>query len=162
MFRAVFSPIIRNTWLYLQYLVMFTQVAAGWRRQQLGWTLPDTVNTVKCSWWWMKTLPETCTADSNNKLIYVAHLFSYFHRRLEYLSAYNRAGYGVGASPTLYARFPSESPLAAQFGISPLIRCKFCHEPDLIIYMPYWTPITQFHTWSSIHIPFRVRFAMFV
>ena len=51
----------------LQYLVVFTQVAAGWRlgwvetafhliqdtsRQQPGWTLPDSVNTVKCSWWW--------------------------------------------------------------------------------------------------------------
>jgi hypothetical protein len=32
-------------------------------RQQLGWTLPDTVNTVKCSWWWAKTSPETCRAD---------------------------------------------------------------------------------------------------
>jgi len=31
--------------------------------QQLGWTLPDTVNTVKCSRWWAKTSPETCTAD---------------------------------------------------------------------------------------------------
>jgi len=31
--------------------------------QQLGWTLPDTVNTVKCSWWWAKTQPETCRAD---------------------------------------------------------------------------------------------------
>ena len=30
MFRAMFSPIIRSTWLYLQYLVVFTQVAAGW------------------------------------------------------------------------------------------------------------------------------------
>ena len=37
-FRAIFSPIIRNTLLYLQYLVVFTQVAA----------LPDAVNTVKC------------------------------------------------------------------------------------------------------------------
>jgi hypothetical protein len=42
---------------YLQYPVVFTQVAAGWcpgssrdtSRQQRGWTLPDTVNTVKCS-----------------------------------------------------------------------------------------------------------------
>ena len=91
MFRAMFSPIIRSTWLYLQYLVMFTQVAVGWcpewfetelcrlwgvyrrltiyivqfqliwdtSRQQLGWTLPDTVNTVKCSWWWAKTSSET-------------------------------------------------------------------------------------------------------
>jgi hypothetical protein len=31
---AMFSPIIRRTWLYLQYLVVFTQVAAGWC---LGW-----------------------------------------------------------------------------------------------------------------------------
>ena len=30
MFRAMFSPIISSTWLYLQYLVVFTQVAAGW------------------------------------------------------------------------------------------------------------------------------------
>jgi hypothetical protein len=30
MFRAVFSPITRSTCLYLQYLVVFTQVAAGW------------------------------------------------------------------------------------------------------------------------------------
>jgi len=29
-------------------------------RQQLGWMLPDTVNTVKCSWWCVKTSPETC------------------------------------------------------------------------------------------------------
>ena len=30
MFRAMFSPIIRSTWLYLQYLVVFTQEATGW------------------------------------------------------------------------------------------------------------------------------------
>jgi len=29
MFRAMFSPIIRSTRLYLQYLVVFTLVAAG-------------------------------------------------------------------------------------------------------------------------------------
>jgi hypothetical protein len=34
-------------------------------RQQLGWTLPDTVNTVKCSWWWAETSPETCRANLN-------------------------------------------------------------------------------------------------
>jgi hypothetical protein len=28
MFRAMFSPVIRSTGLYLQYLVVFTQVAA--------------------------------------------------------------------------------------------------------------------------------------
>jgi hypothetical protein len=31
MFQAMFSPIIGSTWLYLQYLVAFTQVAAGWQ-----------------------------------------------------------------------------------------------------------------------------------
>jgi len=64
MFRAMFSPIIRSTWLYLQNLVVFTPVAADWNwtilqfqliqdtsRQQLVWTLPDAVNTVKCSQW---------------------------------------------------------------------------------------------------------------
>jgi len=30
MFRAMFSPIISGTWLYLQHLVIFTNVAAGW------------------------------------------------------------------------------------------------------------------------------------
>jgi F0F1-type ATP synthase membrane subunit a len=34
MFRENFSPIIKSTWLYLQYLVVFTQVAASWC---LGW-----------------------------------------------------------------------------------------------------------------------------
>jgi len=28
MFRVMFSPIIRSTWLYLQHLVIFTNVAA--------------------------------------------------------------------------------------------------------------------------------------
>jgi len=51
MFRVMFSSIIRSTWLYLQYLVVFTQVAAGWCPEWVGWTLPDTVNTVKCLWW---------------------------------------------------------------------------------------------------------------
>jgi hypothetical protein len=31
MFRAMFSPIIKNTWLYIQYLLVFTQVAANWQ-----------------------------------------------------------------------------------------------------------------------------------
>jgi len=30
MFDAMFSPIIRSTWLYLQHLVVFTLVASGW------------------------------------------------------------------------------------------------------------------------------------
>ena len=105
MFRAIFSPITRSTWLYLQYLVVFTQVAAGWclewvetelcglwavytchtihivqyqlirdiSRQQLVWTLPDTVNRVKCSWWWTKISPETCRAGLEEKInLYIA------------------------------------------------------------------------------------------
>ena len=32
-------------------------------RQQLRWTPPDTVNTVKCSWWWAKTSLETFRVD---------------------------------------------------------------------------------------------------
>jgi hypothetical protein len=36
MFRAKFSPIISNTWLYLQYLVVFTQAAAGWCFEWVG------------------------------------------------------------------------------------------------------------------------------
>jgi len=39
--------------------------------QQPGWTLPDTVNTIKCSWWWAKTSPETCKAYKKNKLTYI-------------------------------------------------------------------------------------------
>jgi len=34
----------------------------GTSRQQLGWILPDTVNTVKGSWCWAKISPETCRA----------------------------------------------------------------------------------------------------
>ena len=32
-------------------------------QQQHRWTITEAVNTVKCSWWWAKTSPETCTAD---------------------------------------------------------------------------------------------------
>ena len=38
MFRAMFSPIIRSTWMYLQFLVLSTDIAAG--RQQYRWTVP--------------------------------------------------------------------------------------------------------------------------
>jgi len=33
------------------------------KSRNLGWTLQDTANTVKRSWWWAKTSPETCRAD---------------------------------------------------------------------------------------------------
>ena len=72
MFRAMFSPIIRSTWLYLQLLLSSTYVAEmelqfhlvhDTGRQQHGWTTSEGVNTVKCSGWWAKTSPGTCRAD---------------------------------------------------------------------------------------------------
>jgi hypothetical protein len=59
MFRAMFSPIIRRDWLYLQLLVVFTQMLPAGvmdelklihdtSRQILGRILPDAANTVKC------------------------------------------------------------------------------------------------------------------
>jgi hypothetical protein len=44
------------------HIVQF-QLTQDTSRQQHGWILPDTVTTVKCSWWWAKTSPETCRAD---------------------------------------------------------------------------------------------------
>jgi hypothetical protein len=38
MFRAMFSPIITRTWLYLQYLLVFTQGAAGWSETWMNTT----------------------------------------------------------------------------------------------------------------------------
>ena len=48
MFRATFSPIIRSTKLYLQYLVVFTQVAAGTSRHQPAATWVNT--TIYCKY----------------------------------------------------------------------------------------------------------------
>jgi hypothetical protein len=74
MFRAMFSPIIRSTWLYLQYLIVFTQVAAGWKPAAtwVNTTVADSskgvTNTRWCknsclsSWWWVVVPPETCRA----------------------------------------------------------------------------------------------------
>jgi hypothetical protein len=48
-------------------------------RQQRGWTLPDTVNTVKCTWWWAKKIrPKHVEPTWNNKLIQTVHLVGYF------------------------------------------------------------------------------------
>jgi len=44
------------------HIVQF-QLIQDTSRQLLGWILPDTVNADKCSWWWVKTSPETCRAD---------------------------------------------------------------------------------------------------
>jgi len=35
-FRAMSSPIIRSTWLHLQFLILSTDIAAGWYH---GWDL---------------------------------------------------------------------------------------------------------------------------
>jgi len=43
------------------FMVQF-QLIHDTSRQQNWRILPDTVNTVKCSWWWAKTSPKTCTA----------------------------------------------------------------------------------------------------
>ena len=40
MFRAIFSPIIRSTWLYLQHLVIYTNVVAGWCHGWVGTAVP--------------------------------------------------------------------------------------------------------------------------
>jgi len=69
MFRAMFSPIIRSTWLYLQYVVVFTQVAAGWC---LEWV--ETAVSAHS-----RHRPKHVVRTWNNKLIYIAHLIGYFH-----------------------------------------------------------------------------------
>jgi len=61
MFRAMFSPIIRSTCLYLQYLVVFTQAQSS---------APDDGR---------KHRPKHVDLTWNNKLIYIVHLFGYFH-----------------------------------------------------------------------------------
>jgi len=61
MFRVMFSPIIRSTLLYLRYLVVFTQVVAGW-----------------CSDGTPKHHPKHVETTWSNKLIYIVHLFGYF------------------------------------------------------------------------------------
>ena len=62
-FRAMSSPIIRSTWLYLQHLILSIDIAAAGvtdemeqfhlirdiSRKQYRWTISDAVNTVKCS-----------------------------------------------------------------------------------------------------------------
>jgi len=78
MFRAMFSPIIKSTLLYLQLLIKSNYVVGGrcigrngttfhlvhyTDQQQHRWTISEAVNTVKCSLWWAKTSPETCRAD---------------------------------------------------------------------------------------------------
>jgi hypothetical protein len=60
--------------IYLFHLVHDTA------RQQHRWTISEAVNTVKCSWWWAKTSPETCRADwvqINKQKICILLIISY-------------------------------------------------------------------------------------
>jgi hypothetical protein len=63
---GTFCNLYQPSWVvrrvYSQPTVQF-QLIQDTSRQQLGWTLPDTVNTVKCSWRWAKTSPEKCRAN---------------------------------------------------------------------------------------------------
>jgi hypothetical protein len=68
MFRAMFPPIIRSTWLYLQYLVVFTQVAAGW--------CPEWVETELCRLWGVRLTVYIVQFQLNARLtvyIYTIH-----------------------------------------------------------------------------------------
>ena len=62
MSRAIFSPIIRSTWLYLQLLILSIDTAAGWFHG-FAWYQPaavsvDNIRSCKyCFWWWAKTSP---------------------------------------------------------------------------------------------------------
>jgi hypothetical protein len=78
MFWAMFSPIIRSTWLYLQYLVVFIQVAVGWC--QIQSSAPDDG--------WKHCLKHE-EPTWNNELIYIAHFVGYFHDYLHGLQLWN-------------------------------------------------------------------------
>ena len=52
-----------NQQIHLTIYTIQFQLIRDTSRQQLGWTLPDAVNTVKCAWRWAKTSPETHRAD---------------------------------------------------------------------------------------------------
>jgi len=69
MFQAVPPPIIRSTELHIQRgwdgtRSFSSTIAAG---SSIGLTIPDTVCTVLCSWWWAKKPPETYRAIYRNK-----------------------------------------------------------------------------------------------
>jgi len=82
MFRAMFSPIIRSTWLYLQHLVIITNVAAGWCH---GWVPTHSghqpaatlVNITRCCKYsrapgdGRKHRPKHVELTRNNKLTYI-------------------------------------------------------------------------------------------
>ena len=90
---GLFSLIIRSTWLYLQYLVVFTQVAAGWCS---GWYSSKTQSQlyvfranfspiIRSTWLYLQYLVVFIQVVAhvqptwNNKLTYIVHLVGYFH-----------------------------------------------------------------------------------
>jgi hypothetical protein len=79
MFRAKLSPIIRSASLYLQYLVVFTQVTVDWQ-PAATW-----VNTTRYGKYSQVLLimgensPKHVEPNWNNKLICTVHLVGYFH-----------------------------------------------------------------------------------
>jgi hypothetical protein len=88
MFWAMFSSIIRSTWLYLQYLVVFNQAAAGWC---LGWVCSQAV--CKCVWhipllcvqWktlddWQRNCPKHVEFHFKNKCEKLVHLVGFIVR----------------------------------------------------------------------------------
>ena len=82
MFHAVPPPIIRSTKLYIQRQVLSNQYCCyrGWdgtpwssisstiaADSSIGLTIPDSVCTVLCSWWWSEEPHEKCRAIYRNK-----------------------------------------------------------------------------------------------
>jgi hypothetical protein len=51
------------SWMSWNELKLQFQLIHDTSRQRLEWIPPGAVNTVKYSWWWAKTSPETCGAD---------------------------------------------------------------------------------------------------
>ena len=74
MFRAMFSPIIRSTWLYLQYLVVFTQVAARFCKYSHVLLMMS-----------KNIAPKHVELTWNNKLTYICILLVTFIIQNEYL-----------------------------------------------------------------------------
>ena len=81
-------PIIKNTTLYLQHLLFVKPLllsAAIAADSSNGWQIPDAVDTVLCSWWWVGDPPETFRAVyRNKKLCNVASCWPYFGIQRKY------------------------------------------------------------------------------
>jgi hypothetical protein len=76
------------------YIVQF-QLIRDTSRQKLGWTLPDTVNTDKCSWWWATTSPETCRADLEQYINLYSASFWLFSQLVHDARIHERQSYVV-------------------------------------------------------------------